>query len=114
MKTQVTGAPADDGVDDGQADHSRVAGFRHRHLEVNEKQIGVFSSDPRKNFLFNPFLVKSIVRGEHIAQSVRAQILTLPVEIFSLLLSSWTEEKLKPSNAYARDFANAVSSEGPS
>ena len=28
--------------------------------------------------------------------------------IFYLLLSSWTIEKLNPSSAYARDFANAV------
>ena len=31
--------------------------------------------------------------------------------IFSPLLSLWTVEKLNPSSAYARDFANAVQSE---
>ena len=30
-------------------------------------------------------------------------------KIFYLLLSLWTVERLNPSSAYARDFANAVS-----
>ena len=33
-------------------------------------------------------------------------------EIFSLLLGLWTVERSNPSNAYANDFANAVSGEG--
>ena len=33
-------------------------------------------------------------------------------DISSLLLSSWTVERLKSSSAYARDFTNAVRSEG--
>ena len=91
MKNQVTGAAADDGVDDGQADHSGVAGFRHRHLAVNEKQIGFFFERPKKKLSIQPLPCQRHRQGGHIAQSVRAQILALPVKIFSLLLSLWTE-----------------------
>ena len=61
------------------------------------------------SFKYVPAMLRGSVRASHHAAPSSTPS---SAQIYSLLLNSWTVEKMNPSCAYARDFANAVSGEG--